>query len=396
MIAGAMKIIAVHNFYQQAGGEDEVFRAEARILRAAGHTVREWSESNDRVEELSRAELAKATVWNSGSYKRMNELVREERADVVHFHNTLPLISPAAYYAASRAGAAVVQTLHNYRLICPAATLFRDGHPCEDCVGRLPWPGVLHACYRDSAGASAAVAAMLAFHRTRGTWREQVDAYVVLTEFARAKFIAGGLPEGKLHLKPNFVDPDPGCGTGGNTLLFAGRLTPVKGIEVLLKAWQGRSDLPPLRIAGDGEMADEVRAAASTSPNVEYIGQVSHERVIREMQTAMALVQPSVWYEMFPVNVAEAFACGLPVVASDAGTLPEIVKNGTCGLIFRSGDAADLARNVLDLCAKPQTYQHFRAAARSEFERYYRGDRNAERLVEIYRQALRNRANRNS
>lgn len=383
-----MKILLVHNFYQQPGGEDQVFRAEAGILRNAGHTVVELTETNDRVPEMSRLSLSRATIWNGEAYKRIYDAVARECPDVVHFHNTFPLISPAAYYAARRAGAAVVQTLHNYRLICPAATLFRDGRPCEDCVCRLPWPGVRHACYRGSRMASAGVAAMLSFHRLRRTWSKQVDAFIVLNDFARLKFIEGGLPQEKLFLKPNFVAPDPGFGSGGETFLFAGRLAPEKGIDILLAAWKDSPDLPLLRIVGDGPLKDVVIDQVGDIENVEYLGRIPHAEVLAAMKNSKALIQPSTWYEMFPLNVVEAFASGLPVIASNAGALPEIVSNWTNGLLFQSGNSADLSHEARLMAQDSGLCYTLRRNARETFERYYHGDLNIKLLVQIYEQAI--------
>ncbi len=383
-----MKILLVHNFYQQPGGEDQVFRAEAGILRNAGHTVIELTETNDRVKEMSALALSRATIWNSEAYQRVYETAVRERPDVVHFHNTFPLLSPAVYYAARRAGAAVIQTLHNYRFICPAATLFRDGRPCEDCVGHLPWPGVLHACYRGSRRASAGIAAMLSFHRLRRTWSREVDAFIVLNDFARGKFLQGGLPPEKLYLKPNFVDPDPGIGKGGETFLFAGRLAPEKGIDLLLAAWRESPDLPLLRIVGDGPLRPSVLDQIGSIENAEYLGRIPHEEVLAAMKSSKALIQPSTWYEMFPVNVVEAFACGLPVIASDAGALPEIVSNQTNGLLFESGSSADLARKVRLLALDSGLCCTLGKRARHTFERYYQGELNVQLLVQIYEHAI--------
>ncbi|WP_180539852.1 glycosyltransferase family 4 protein [Nevskia soli] len=383
-----MKILLVHNFYQQPGGEDQVFRAEAGILRNAGHTVVELTETNDRVKEMSALALARATIWNSDAYQRVYETATRERPAVVHFHNTFPLLSPAVYYAARRAGAAVVQTLHNYRFLCPAATLFRDGRPCEDCVGHLPWPGVLHACYRGSRTASAGIAAMLGFHRLRQTFSRQVDAFIVLNEFARQKFLRGGLPPEKLFLKPNFVDPDPSFGDGGETFLFAGRLSPEKGIEILLAAWRESPDLPLLKIAGDGPLRAAVLDQIGSIKNAEYLGRIPHAEVLAAMKSSKALIQPSTWYEMFPVNVVEAFACGLPVIASDAGALPEIVSNRTNGLLFQSGNSKDLGRKVRLLASDSGLCCTLRKHARQAFERYYQGDLNVRLLVQIYENAI--------
>uniref|UniRef100_UPI002869EBA4 glycosyltransferase n=1 Tax=Deinococcus sp. TaxID=47478 RepID=UPI002869EBA4 len=207
-----MNILLVHNFYQQPGGEDVVFRAESSLLSSAGHRVQEYTVTNDDVGQKSKLTLAAHTIWNAGAASRLAQEVRRGGFDVVHFHNTFPLLSPAVYRAVRAAGAATVQTLHNYRLLCANALLFRDGHICEACLGHLPLPAIRHRCYRGSLGASATVAVMQVTHRALGTYDRQVDAYIVLTDFARSKFIEGGLPADRLHVKPNFLAPDPGAG----------------------------------------------------------------------------------------------------------------------------------------------------------------------------------------
>jgi glycosyltransferase involved in cell wall biosynthesis len=207
-----MRIAVLHNFYQQPGGEDQVFASEAEMLERAGHTVIRITETNDRLHAMGAVGQARAMIWNHQAYHRVFEMIRRERVEIAHFHNTFILLSPASYYAARRAGAAVVQTLHNYRLLCPAATFLRDGKPCEDCLGRfVAWPGVRHACYHGSRKTTAGVAAMLSLHRAAGTWRNAVDAYIALSEFARPRFVKGGLPASRIHVKPNFIQ-DPGVG----------------------------------------------------------------------------------------------------------------------------------------------------------------------------------------
>jgi hypothetical protein len=194
-----MRQLLVHNRYQQPGGEDAVFEAEAALLQRHGHDVEQWVEDNREIPTTPTARLAAHTVWSSPAVRRLEAILHRTRPEVVHFHNTFPLISPAAYVTCRRQGVPVVQTLHNYRLICPNAMLFRDGHPCEECVGRVvPWPGVVHACYRGSRAQTAVAAAMLATHRVRGTWTRDVDVYVALTQFARGKFLRGGLPETRI------------------------------------------------------------------------------------------------------------------------------------------------------------------------------------------------------
>ena len=213
----------------------------------------------------SRVRLALKTVWSSESYHILRRRLRERPYDLIHVQNFFPLISPAIYYAAQAEGVRVVQSLRNYRLLCPNAALFRDGRLCEDCVGRsVPWPGVVHKCYRGSRGATASVAAMLAVHRQLRTWQRMVDVYVALTGFARDKLIEGGLPADKIMVKPNFVagDPAPGDGAGGYAL-FVGRLSPEKGLGTVLEAWQRLRGALPLKIVGEGPLAASVEEAAA-------------------------------------------------------------------------------------------------------------------------------------
>ncbi len=246
-------MLLLHNRYQQPGGEDQVFAAEGNLLEAHGHQVLRYTRHNDQVTDQNPLALAGATVWNQAVYRELRTLIRRERPQVAHFHNTLPMISPAAYYAARAEGVPVVQTLHNYRLLCPNALFYRDGQVCEDCLGKaVPWPGVVHACYRESRASSGAVATMLTAHRAIGTWKKAVDMYVALTEFARQKFVQGGLPAEKIVVKPNFIEPDPGSGEGrGHYALFVGRLSQEKGVDTLLAAWEQLGEKVPLKIVGD-------------------------------------------------------------------------------------------------------------------------------------------------
>jgi glycosyltransferase involved in cell wall biosynthesis len=385
-----MKVLIAHNEYQQPGGEDQVFAAEIALLEAHGHHVVRYSVHNDHVAGMNPAVLAGSTVWNRSSYRQLRSLIRLERPQVAHFHNTLPLISPAGYYAAKAEGVAVVQTLHNYRLLCPNALFFRDGHVCEDCQGKtVPWPGVLHACYRDSRPASAVVAAMLSTHRALRTWTEQVDVYIVTTEFARAKFIQGGLPAQKLIVKPNFLHPAPSPREGqGEYALFVGRLSPEKGVDTLLAAWERLRDLVPLSIVGDGPLAEEVANAARSLERVEWLGRQPREQVLALMKAASVLVFPSVCYENFPVTILEAYAVGLPVIASDLGGMASLVEDGRTGLHFRPGDPKDLAAKVRWASAHPAELAGMRNEARGEFEAKYTAERNYEVLKEIYETAV--------
>jgi len=380
-----LKIVVAHNFYQQAGGEDQVFADETALLESHGHTVARHTVHNDEVANLGRLTLAGRTIWNRQSHRELFDLVQRERADVVHFHNTFPLLSPSVYSAARSAGAAVVQTLHNYRLICPTAILYRNEKVCEDCMNRkVPWPAVVHRCYRGSFGASMVTVAMLSVHHSRGTFANDVDAYIALTEFAKAKFVQGGMPADKITVKPNFVGPDPGVGEGrGNFCLFVGRLTEAKGIDVLLKAWKLLPDPIELKIAGDGELAPHVRDAAASNPRIHFVGRLPSDQINDLMGKATALIFPSVWYEGLPKTILEAYARGTPVIASRLGSMIELVRDGITGAHFTANDPADLAATVARLLAGG-TLPTMRTAVREYYLSKYTAEANYRMLMDVY------------
>ncbi len=381
-----MKVLLVHNYYQEPGGEDRVFTDEGAMLEAQGHTVVRYTAHNDAVRELGKLQLARATVWNSESHRALRDLVRETRPDVAHFHNTLPLISPSAYYAVRAEGVPVVQTLHNYRLVCANAYLFRDGHVCEDCLGRaVPWPAVRHACYRGSRAATAAVATMLTAPRASGPWRDCIDAYSALTEFARSKFVAGGLPTDRIVVKPNAVYPDRGVGRGeGGYAVFVGRLSREKGVLTLLAAWERLGDLLPLVIVGDGPLSPEVAAAAARNPAIRWLGHRTPEEVHAVMADARCLVLPSECYETFGRVAVEAFAAGTPVVTSRIGASCELVDEGRTGLLMDSADGEGLAKVLRRALATPGMLEGMRPAARAAYEARFTPEANVRLLLAVY------------
>lgn len=385
-----MKVLIGHNHYQQPGGEDQVFAAESKLLEDRGHSVLRYAVHNDRIGEMNSLALARDTVWNRGVYEELRGLIRRELPQVLHFHNTFPRISPAAYHAAKAEGVPVVQTLHNYRLLCPGSLFFRSGRVCEDCLGKfLPWSGVAHACYRESRMATSAVAAMLTVHRTLHTWTEAVSVYIALTDFARQKFGEGGLPAEKLVVKPNFVYTDPGLGKGrGDYALFVGRLSPEKGIDTLLAAWKQLGEKMHLKIVGDGPLKPKVAEAAERFRKVEWLGRQSKDQVLTLMKDARVLLFPSVWYEGFPMVLAEAFAVGLPAIASDLGSMSSLIDHRRTGLHFRPGDPKDLVAQVEWTLTHPAEFERMRRAARAEFEAKYTAEENYGRLMEIYELAI--------
>lgn len=381
-----MRILSVHGRYQIRGGEDESREAEERILREMNHSVEVYEENNERLATLNTVQMALRTVWSMEAYKTVRNRLAEQPHDVVHVQNFFPLISPSVHYAAKAEGVPVVQTLRNYRLLCPNALFFRDGHVCEDCLGKpVPWPGVLHACYRESRPASGTVATMLTAHRIMRTWSKMVDVYIALTEFARQKFIQGGFPAEKIVVKPNFVHPDPGIGKGqGGYALFVGRLSVEKGLDTLLAAWEQLGGKLPLKIVGDGPLSNRVVETASRLPLVEWLGRKSVQEVYALMGEAMVLIFPSEWYETFGRVAVEAFAKGTPTIAANIGAIAELIEHGRTGLHFRPGDAEDLAAKVEWALLHPQELAKMRQEVRSEFEAKYTAQENYRRLMEIY------------
>ncbi|MGO9516356.1 MAG: glycosyltransferase family 4 protein [Candidatus Korobacteraceae bacterium] len=387
-----LSVLVIHNQYQQPGGEDAVVRAELEMLRSAGHPVVPFIRSNTAIAEfnpLQKASLAVSTTWNRRAHAQIRELIAKERPDIAHCHNLVPLISPAAYNACRTAGLPVVQTLHNYRLLCPSATLYSGGRICEDC-GRSPFRGVSRGCYRNSGLQTAALAMMLGTHRLLRTWSRSVDAYVALSQFTRDCFVATGLPAEKLHIKPNFLldDAPPRAGLG-EYALYVGRLAPEKGVLEMLLAWQRLAHIP-LMVVGDGPLRDEASRMMdkSRSPRVRLLGQLSADNVRAWMKNARFLVFPSRWYEPFGMTLLEAAACGVPAVAARVGAIPELVSEGQTGLLFDSQNPDELAAKANWAWTHPAEMAAMGFAARRLYEQKYTPARNYELLMNIYQAAL--------
>jgi glycosyltransferase involved in cell wall biosynthesis len=389
-----MKVLAVHNSYQQPGGEDVVFSSERRLLEEHGHEVISYQRSNHEVEQMGKLQQLKMTkdlVHSSDSKREIEKLLKAEAPDVVHVHNTFMMISPSIFETCQEMNVPVLQTLHNFRLLCPAWSLSREGRVCEECIDHSLWRGVWHGCYRNSHLMTAAVALMLQVHRGRNTWNESVDGFVALSEFARQKFVENGLPAAKMHVKPNFVYQDPGVReSAGNYALFVGRLSPEKGVSTLLAAWEKLRTPMPLVIAGEGpgRAALEAQATAAQLWNVKFTGRLSAEEVRASMKGAAFLVMPSVWYEGFPMTIAESFACGTPVICSKLGAMQEIVEHQRTGLHFMPDDAEDLRSQVEHALSHPAELAAMGKAARQEYEQRYTAQINYAMLMNIYEQTI--------
>ena len=377
-----LHIMVAHNSYQMRGGEDAVVDAEVALLRAHGHRVTEYRRHNDELQGISALHAAMDTLWSRRTSRDMDASITATRPDIVHVHNTFPLISPSLYWAAHRHRVPVVQTLHNFRLLCPQAMFLREGKVCEDCLGQVPWRAVQHACYRESRAQSAALGSMLIAHRLAGTWQHRVARYIALNEFCRNKFIEGGLPADRIAIKPNFIDFDAPIARPRNGFLFVGRLSPEKGIDVLASAARQSNGIQ-IRVAGTGPS----RGTLAGIPYLKELGALSVEQIRDEMCGARALVLPSIWYENFPRTLVEAFACGLPVIASRIGALAELVEDGVTGLLFEPGSATDLASKIQWAQLNPVRFAEMGHQARARFEAHYTPERNYEQLAEIYARA---------
>jgi glycosyltransferase involved in cell wall biosynthesis len=384
-----IRVLMAHNYYQQAGGEDNVFAAEKDLLRSRGHEVIEYTDTNERLDGMSRFTAAKEAVWSGTSYQAIKKLIAEKKPDIAHFHNTFLMISPSAYYACQEMGIPVVQSLHNYRLTCPSAIFYRDHHNCEDCLGKVfAWPGVLHKCYRGSAAQSLVVASMLTYHNFRKTWIDQVNAYITATNFSRGKMIEAGLPAGRIFVKPNYShDAIRRSDSMGTYALMIGRLSMDKGVTVVLKAWEALDDIP-LTIAGDGELRNVVEQFVESRPTIHYRGFTERKDLVTLIQNARFLVFASRMYEVFPMVIAEAYVSGIPVIASRLGAMTELIRDGQTGLLFNPGDADDLTGKARWLWDHPEEAARMGQNARREYEQKYSPERNYQLLIDIYEHVI--------
>lgn len=390
-----MKILQVHNFYRQPGGEDRACAAEYRLLTERGHSVTQYLAHNDALGSMTLIEAGVKTIWNHKSFQEIGALIRREAPDVIHAHNTFPLISPAIYYAAAAERVPVVQTLHNYRLLCPGGTFFRHGRVCESCLGSFaPYRAAVHGCYRDSRPASIVTASMLVSHKIAGTWKRKIETYIAVTDFSKRKFIEGGLPGDRIAVKPNFLAEDSGPGSGsGGFAVFTGRLSEAKGLDVLLKAWERLGSMLPLKIAGNGPLAGWLRERLPKMRGVEWMGSCDREVVIALLKNATLAVLPSKSHEQLPMAIVEASACGTPVVVPALGSMNEVIVEGVNGIHFRAGDAQDLADKIEAILGRPSELASMRRGARLSFERNYTAERNYELLMRIYEDTIGRYAN---
>jgi glycosyltransferase involved in cell wall biosynthesis len=380
-----MNLLFIHNRYNHRGGEDSVFEAEADLLAMAGHAVRRMVFTNDAFAHGWKKMLGGVlSLFHPGSFLQVVREIRRDRPDVLHIHNLFSTATPAVIWAAWLCRVPVVMTLHNFRLLCPSATLLHEGKLYEQSVSAyFPWDAVKRRVYRDSLVQTFALALTTTLHRVLGTWN-RVATFLVLSEFSRAKFLESrlGVPESRYVVKPNFV-PDRGHAfEKGEEFLYVGRLSPEKGLPVLLQAFEGAPQ--GLAIVGEGPLLPEVEAAVARAPNIRCLGARSSAEVLELMRQAKALVFPSICYETFGMVAIEAYSSGTPVIASRLGTMAVLIEDGKNGLHFEAGDAADLRRAVECLAEDSDMHARLCQGARDTWVAKYTPEANLRMLEECY------------
>ncbi len=392
-----MKILQVHNYYRLPGGEDRVVCLEKKMLTARGHRVIRFTRDNRRIDGFSpikKAGLFFSAAWARDSCRDLAGMIRQERPDIAHFHNTVPLISAAAYHVCQKLGVPVVQTVHNYRAICPSAVLFREGRICRECRGRAMIPALRHGCYRGSRTQTAALVAAAWTHSLLGTMKREVDAFIALSPQMKGILTDAGLPAAKITVKPNFSDrvralpPAP-----SGHALFLGRLSPEKGLSTLIRAWM---DVPtlPLKIAGQGPLDEKLRREAQGLAHVEFTGHVAGRGLMDLTRQSRFIIHASECLEGFPMAIVEAFSLGRAVLSSAIGTGASMVVPQETGLAFAPGNAADLAHQANWLARHPDACTRMGRNARAVYETCYSEKVNYPKLMDIYNKVIKNRHGR--
>lgn len=384
-----MRIIQVHNYYQQAGGEDVVAKAEVDILESNEHNIYEYRKYNSAVSGFFRkAMTGLGAIFNVTELVAFYRFLGNRKFDLVHVHNYFPILSPSIFWACKKRKVPVVQTLHNYRAICPTAILMYEGDITEKSIHGGSWWALKARVYRYSYVGTFFLCCMVELHKALPTWRRKVDRFIALTEFSRRKYIEAGWPPEKIVVKPNFIkDPFDGIDSiskVGGYALFVGRLSEEKGVSCLLKAWEGVETC--LKVVGDGPLKELVENYKSDK--IDYLGYRKKSEVLELIRNANFLVMPSTWYEGFPMVLVEAFACGTPALVSRLGGMEEIVDDGITGLHFEAGNAEDLFEKIQWMINNPKQTKAMGANARKEYLDKYTPEKNYAVLMDIYKQAL--------
>ena len=391
-----LRVLVVHNRYrsEQPSGEDRVVDQERALLSDAGHWVSTFERRSDDIATMSllgKAEIPFRVPWNPAVRSELAAQLRAERPDIVHIHNTFPLLSPSVVAACADAGVPAVATLHNYRMVCPSGTLYRGGRVCTDCVGATPLPALRHGCYRGSSLATVPLAVNMVANRRR--WWSGVARFFCISHAQRHILVQAGMPAERLAVKHNFVvDPGDRRSGPGEYLLYLGRLTDEKGVRLLMTAWDrveaGGGLGLPLVLAGAGPLHGELARWAQGRDDVRYLGLQTRAECAALMARAAAVVAPSAWLEAFGLVVVEAMAAGVPTVAAAHGAFIELVDDGVTGLMHRPGDADSLAQCLRRIVATPERNREMGEMARRRYERDFTPSVGLDRLVAGYEAAI--------
>lgn len=376
------KILIVHNYYQIPGGEDTVVANEEQLLKEYGHEVFFYSRKNSELKTMSKLQkimLPFTSIFNIRTYIDIKQIIRRKNIEIVHVHNTLALISPSVYYAAKACKVPVIQTIHNFRLLCPGATFFREGHICEECITKGLKCAIKHNCYRESKIQTIVCVINMKLHRMMGIYRD--FNYICLTEFNKSKLLSlKQVNQDKVFVKPNFVNSIgefiPGT-QRVNQFVFVGRLDKLKGIDILLKAWNRMGKAAPkLIVCGTGPMEKWCKQfITKTRSNVELRGYIPNKEARKLIAHSKALILPTQWYEGFPISIVEAYSVGTPVICTAIGNASSVVEEGITGWKFK--DMAGLIsaiENYEDICAR--TLENYKTK--------FAKDINYKKMMEIY------------
>ncbi len=378
-----IKVLISHNQYQQLGGEDSVVHEEINLLRSNGHEVLTYERDNAELKDINKVTIIKDSIWSTKTTHEIDKIIHDFKPDIIHSHNTTPLISPSLYWAASKNNIPIVQTLHNFRLFCLQAMFLRKGEICEDCIGKMPWRGIIRKCYRNSTSQSSVLATSLITHRLLGTYDNKVTRYIALNNFCKDLFIKGGLPPDRIVTKPNFVDIKESSGKHTGNPLFVGRLSPEKGIDTLVKAVSQTSDIV-IDVIGTGPL----ESSLANNRGINLYGWQEKNEIYKIMSNAAYLIMPSIWYETFGLVIIEAFANGLPVITSRLGAMNDLVVDGVTGLLFEPGSSKDLLEKMLWANNNPEKMIIMGKEARNIYKKHYSPDVNYTQLIDIYNEAL--------
>lgn len=380
-------VLMAHNYYQVPGGEDTVFHNEVNMLEKNGHKVTKYTRHNDEIKNglLSKLKLGIDTIFSFKTYKEVKKLIDENDIDVVHVHNTLPLISPSIYYAARAKKVPVVQTIHNFRLLCPGATFTRNGEICEDCISKGLGQSIKHRCYRGSLAQTFIMYAMLKFHMSIGTY-DKIN-YITLTEFNKKKLLSLVKGESKIYVKPNFVEKrEQNERTLEDYFVYIGRLDEIKGINFLVEAWKEIDENIELYVIGTGPEEERVRTYIEKNnlKNVKLLGFMQREEAFEVIEKSRAIVIPSKWYEGFPMTIAESFSLGVPVIGSRLGNIESIIENEKNGLLFENSNKEELKNVIECIFYNKELNKMLGDNAYQIFINYYTDKINLKKLEEVY------------